>query len=363
MRRQLTSNYSDICSLVGLQNTSANATVAVLDSAYKPSEAFREANNIGRTVDFVNQPDTDDTTGHARGVLSNLAGVSENLVINLYRVVQKSGVILQRHLLKALGKAHFDDEVDIINLSLGFDHSNDGVSCDMPNEPCKVRDAAKQAIDDGITVVAAAGNNDPGDDFENDTSICCPALLDEVICVGGFLPACTYSSPQSTDTPVVGPANNAYPPLSCWLLEKGEDAEGETICSGLGCTIGEDCDSNRVIVEWSGNPPAKNSKPNILAPVAYPIINTKNEPDITFGTSYATPYVSGILSSMIAIMKEAGVEWSPQELKNIIEQTAEPVEEGEGSYICATPAMSELKYQKDLPGSFKPANSVDVDFD
>lgn len=341
-------NYAQICELPVIGNIEANASVAVLDSVYELPAGLSEDIELGHTEDFVGRPNLEDTTGHGKGVNSILYGSSKNVEFNFYRVVRENGVILQRDLLKAIGTAHKVHEVDVIHLSLGFDHSKDGVSCDMPNEPCKVRSAAKQAVDDNITVVAAAGNADPADEAENDNGVCCPALLNEVISVGGMFPACTATFEESHSASTINPNNTTLPPLACWIKEKGTEETGTPICSGLGCSPKDSCDDNRIVTEWEGNVNHEPSEIDILAPVVYPIENRDHEPDITSGTSYAAPFVTGLVAEITALLKENNEQVDPTQIQAAIANTAEPVERGNGRYLQGESALKRITERKGI---------------
>lgn len=348
MYRKVTGNYSEICRSAALSEQDVNTSIAIIDSVYKPSEEIQEKFRINVIEDFVGRPNIDDTTGHGKGVGSILFGGARNAEFSFYRVIRETGKVLQRDLLKAIHTAHNRDEVDLINLSLGFDHSQGDVSCDMPNEPCKVRFAVKQAVKDGSTVVAAAGNSDETDDEMNDGAVCCPALLNEVISVGGMVPICT-ATPKNIDQPVgLGPSKRHLPPFACWVKRKDSEEEGAPICSGLGCSPTETCEDNRVIWEWRGNVDHDPSEIDVLAPAAYPIENTKWEPDITVGTSYAAPFVSAQVSEMIAFLKLNDVEVEPSQIQAALTNTAKPVEEGSGRYLQGNEAMKRIAERKGL---------------
>ena len=329
-------------------NVEKSASVAILDSIYKPTKQFAANADIGFTRDFVNQRDTAETTGHGRTVVSFLAQAGKNIEYNFYRIVLDSGKIPQRSLLKAMGKAHLDHEVDVMNLSFGYDHSHNGISCDMPNEPCKVREAAKMAIEDGITIVAAAGNANDAEEGENDTAVCCPALLDEVITVGGMYVACTAVPKQGTAAPMPQ-TQRPLPPLSCWITRDNE-SEGMPICTGLDCSSvpSDECEDNQMILEWSWNVRHEPSEIDILAPVEYPVIGTDGRPRFTSGTSFGSPIVTGAVAEMIACLKSADKEPVPSQIQAAIANTGKEVDEGDGRYLQAYSALQRIADRKGI---------------
>lgn len=355
-------HYSKLCRLIGVKNMDARYSVAVMDSVLSTTEKFEERYNVVREMDLIGEPDIDDTTGHGKGVFSILYSTATNMDLYIYRVVRESGVILQRDLLKSMYAATYEDQVDVINLSLGFDHSTDGVSCDMPNEPCKVRESASRAIDEGISVVAAAGNADPTDDPEkHDMAVCCPALLDDTICVGGFVPFCTYKPPEEDRPGLIRKDEKTLPPLAAWMVPKDLEYSGLPLCTGLDCTpLGTQCEDNRVIQSWEGNVSDENRELDILAPVAYPIIDVDNEPNITRGTSYAAPYVTSAVGTILALLRENEKEATPQQLCSFVIDSGTPVDKGEGNYLCIEKAVKIADAKIGLSGGF---SAPDIHFD
>lgn len=196
--------------------------VGVIDSVYDPGEEFADANEIGRTVDLLPNEPRDDTTGHGRIVAGIISAFSETVEFHFYRATQatEGGTIWERHLLEGLGRAHLEDEVDVVNLSVGNDHSGDGNEARARGRtPCKLGEATRMAIEDGIVVVGAAGNESQFD------SVCCPALQDEAICVGGFVPECDFR--LEDDDPMSLAGRYSRPPKACWIDQPhGVGADG-----------------------------------------------------------------------------------------------------------------------------------------
>lgn len=319
--------------------------VAILDSLYHvPEKDLAETVSISHTEDFVNCPDRDDTTGHGSIVFRILSQHTINAEYELYRVVDRSGVVLQRDLLRGIGRAHIRRDVDIINLSLGLDHSHEGVSCDMPNEPCKVREAAIQAIDDGITVVAAAGN---ATEPSNDDQVCCPALADEVISVGGVTPACGAAAVDMTPNDPSRPRKFNRPPRAVWITNSEDlEVDGIPICSNLDCGPGHSCDEQRTMIDWPGNVESGAGTIDVLAPVSYPMFTDEGVPGMSSGTSFSAPFVSSIVVNMIALLKDSGHEYSPSQIQNAIVNTAKEVDMGEGRYVNAGEAIKQIGRRK-----------------
>lgn len=349
MRSQVFDSYRNICEIENVANYGENASVAIIDSEYKPRTAFAESRDIGYCSDIINHPDDEATTGHGPTVANILSVFSDNIEFNFYRVVQSSGEIHQRHLLKAMGKAHLNHQVDVINLSLGYDHSHGGIKCDMPNEPCKTREAAKRAIDDGITVVAAAGNDNESDQYKPDEDICCPALLDEVISVSGMFAACTAQPQESTASPTIQQPQPTPPPLSCWV-SKDDEVPGAYICTGLGCSMspGSGCEDHRVVVEWGGNVDCDPADIDVLAPAEFPTRSDSGDPTVAGGTSYAAPIVTAVVAEAVILLKYGGETPNPDQIRSAIRHANEPLEDGDLGYLNGRRTLDEIAERNEI---------------
>jgi len=107
--------------------------------------------------DFVDNDDIpNDTTGHGTqvtGVLiaeGNLTGIAPKSQIFAYRVSDDGESVSSELIVKAIERA-IEDQVDIINISLGINKTNP-----------KIDEVVNRAVKNGIVVVAAAGNDGPG---------------------------------------------------------------------------------------------------------------------------------------------------------------------------------------------------------
>jgi len=352
MRHYVLQNYGDVCQIQNFPEPAPNTSVAVIDSVYNPVDGFADAYEIGYCCDLVDHPDENETTGHGGIISSILGSYADDIEYNFYRVVQPSGKILQRHLLKAMGKAHLEHDVDVMNLSLGYDHSHDGVKCDMPSEPCKVREAAERAIEDGITVVAASGNSNSEDEAKSDQSVCCPALLDEVISVGGMFVACTAQPQGATSTPPIQQPQPTPPPLACWVSKDG-DVPGAYVCTGLGCSMSPDsgCEDHQVVVEWGGNVENKSGDIDILAPTEFPGESDTGEPRMSAGTSYAVPMVTAVVSEAIEMLRYDHREPDPSQIRSVIRESSKDVQECEIGYLNGKGTLDMVAERNDITQS------------
>ncbi|HET6516854.1 MAG TPA: S8 family serine peptidase [Nitrosopumilaceae archaeon] len=114
-----------------------------------------------------------DTNGHGTEVSGIIAadgqlnGIAPKASIFAYKVSENGESVSSDLIIKAVNKA-IEDEVDIINISLGVNKTNS-----------KIDDVVKKATRNGILVVAAAGNDGP--DFE---TIGSPGKSADAITVG-----------------------------------------------------------------------------------------------------------------------------------------------------------------------------------
>lgn len=226
--------------------------------------------------DFVNNDmDPFDDNGHGTHVTGitaaqpfttstgqQISGIAPNASVYAYKVLNEQGQGYTSWFLSAFEYAmdpdqdgNINDRVDIISISAGIPK---GSASDL------ISMAAKQAVDAGITVVAAAGNDGPASN-----TISSPAIVPEVIAVGASI------------------QNEMIAPYS---------SRGISTQSSI--------------------------KPDIIAP-GHQIISTwpNNQFHTLSGTSMATPYVTGI----IACILEQNPSLNPKQIKSLLHAHAEPL--------------------------------------
>lgn len=193
--------------------------------------------------------------------------------------------------------------VDVVNISAGIPHECGG-HCILGRE-------AKLAAEiDNLCIVAAIGNQD--NETVERQGVNCPALLDSVIGVGGYVPFCSADIDRSNQS-------------NQWWLENGEFIG--PLCGQMeDCCLNESCETNREEVPWKGNVSFHNTAPDVLAPVMD--INGKSLSEVTFqtGTSFFAPIISALLTR---ILGELDKKPSPEEIQKAIRLTGNQLDQSD----------------------------------
>jgi subtilisin family serine protease len=211
---------------------------------------------------------------------------------------------------QAIYNAVTNQHVKVINLSLGSpEESSSGSGWDSVEN-----DAVQYAISNGVTVVAAAGNErtpelNPGVDF--------PGAYDGVIAVGATSlndsnDPCDPSDPSgcspNTATEYVSSYSNVGPQLS--VVAPGGDPSSD-----------QDNDPLHWVTGLYTSTPY-GSAPGCPGGAAPPCIA------LYAGTSQATPHVTGTVALMLA--KNPGL--SPAQVKSILQSTADDIQDPNEGY-------------------------------
>ncbi|MBT5017010.1 S8 family serine peptidase [Candidatus Peregrinibacteria bacterium] len=142
--------------------------VAVIDSGIQKNHKQFEDVNVSVNLQanlLYGGEDVADDVGHGTHVAGIIAENAPEAVIKPYKIVDQNGGRLS-HVIKAVNLA-IEDEVEVINMSFGV----------MENSYA-LENIIKRAEEEGIIVVAAAGNFGSDQDFF-------PAVYDGTIAVGG----------------------------------------------------------------------------------------------------------------------------------------------------------------------------------
>ncbi len=249
-------HYMNWLELTGNTNT---VKVAVIDSGInRAHDAFTDRLVLtSSTKNYLNGNQyPDDDNGHGTGVAGIITdSTPSNVKIYPYKVLNNEGKTVDGFdsVQSAIRAAIYDDGVNIINLSIGYD----GIKCsDWP----AYQDLFDEARSAGVLVVAAAGNSS--------REVAFPANCNNVIAVSSIKEDNTFSSSFSNYGPEI---DFAMP--------------------GEGLTF-------PWIMETLDNPPATYDNTNIIA--------------VGDGTSFASP----MLVAAAALIKAENPSYSPDQLVN-----------------------------------------------
>ena len=366
----------------------------------------------GKVVGGYDYVDNDkeplDTNGHGTEVAGIIAangalkGVAPKAKLIAYRVSSTGESVSSDFIVEAIHRA-IEDQVDIINISLGVNKTND-----------ELDNAVRDAVKHGIVVVAAAGNNGPGIG-----TIGSPAKSISALTVGASYNNITSSLVSTFEVgekqyqilPMLGTSALAEPITarvvfggygrvhdldnldlkdSILLVERGSDVKGETVYfsekehnaaqggakavvvynNEPGIFFGElahpNADSNYYptipalsmsrddgialrealqnetiaklnvfyhpdfVTPFSSRGPVSPFyiKPDLVAPGVF--VNstlTGGKYNLTSGTSFAAPHVSGA----VALLLEKNPDLMPSEVASILSTTADPVSDSYGN--------------------------------
>lgn len=283
----------------GIIQTGKGINVAIIDSGIYPHKDL--TGKLGDQVDYTN-PFLSVSQAHGTFVAGIVSRMAPGATLTNYRVLQR-GIRSIDNVCYAVKKA-VDNNVDVINMSLGVDNRYSNYFKDKINE---LEEAIGYAQSKGILVIAAAGNN--GD--EGNCSVGYPAGFKNVLSVG--------ASWGTTDNIAVasfsskGPRNN-YLSKSPFdnLRDLFQPKEGDF-----------------------------EIKPDLIAP-GYKIISLRPSKYLGYfsdafnympasGTSAAAPFVAGAA----ALLKEANPYLSNDELTVVLCNYASPLHTPTGNSVSA----------------------------
>lgn len=252
--------YSDLIEFNGIQSDGDGIRVCIVDSGIMMEHDDLNSVNLVEWKDFVNnQASPYDDHGHGTSMAGILVadgwmkGIAPKVDLFVAKALSEDGSGVDSVVAEAIDWCVSKD-VHIISLSLGgapdiipFDIGSDRGSDEATND----------AIDQGIFVVAAAGN-DGGDNDDGDVSNPCGERL--VICVGGVTQSGDHWIGSST-----GDNNGRLLPLP--LLAPRSDPH---------------------------------KKPELVAPAQQvAVVNYEGTWSMVDGTSAATVYVTGALALLL----------------------------------------------------------------
>lgn len=291
--------------------------VGIVDSACELPPDMTESYRVRQGPDhsFV-ETDESMTTDHCGSVFDWLSTFCPKATFSLYQAVDEDGTLPLDSFSDAITRA-IEDGVDILNISVG----------DPWRGPVHVNPAVREverAVDQEITVVAAAGNYNPRAQGDR-PPVHCPAAFDPVIAVGGMEVLCPVAPGSEPDGEPAGPYYCIPPEDGADLLLQDTD---RSFCSQNGCVGGESCISNSTAVEWEFNPQPTGGKPDILAPMHRPTGSTDGPHFLKSGTSFATPTVAASIGCIYSELLEMERELPrPRTVRGAVVEGGFPVDD------------------------------------
>ena len=286
--------YSDLIEFDGIQLDGDGIRVCIVDSGIMPQHTDLESVNLVEWKDFVdNRASPYDDHGHGTSMAGILVadgwmkGIAPKVDLFVAKALAEDGSGIDSVVAEAIDWCASND-VHIISLSLGG--APDIIPFDIGSERGS-DEATNDAIDQGIFVVAAAGN-DGGDNDDGDVSNPCGERL--VICVGGVTQNGDHWTGSST-----GDNNGRLLPLP--LLAPRSDP---------------------------------NKKPELVAPAhQVAVVNYEGTWSMVDGTSAATVYVTGALALLLEEnpqLTDSTSSANTVQVKEWIQQSVTPKEGQDG---------------------------------
>lgn len=282
--------YSDLVAFNGVKSDGDGIRVCIVDSGIMMEHVDLESVNLVKWKDFVNnRASTYDDHGHGTSMAGILVadgwmkGIAPSVELFVAKALAEDGSGADSIVAEAIDWCVAND-VHIISLSLGG--APDILPFDIGTERGS-DEATNDAIEQGILVVAAAGN-DGGNGDDGDVSNPCGERL--VICVGGVTQNGDHWTGSST-----GDNNGRLLPLP--LLAPRSDPH---------------------------------KKPELVAPAQkVAVVNYEGTWSMVDGTSAATVYVTGALALLLQEnpqLADATSSANTIQIKEWIQQTSAPRE-------------------------------------
>lgn len=256
-----------------MDNAGSNVHIGIIDSLRSPPPGYSLNIDIQNTESVIDS-DRNETTTHGRGVFTASAALASEATYSLYQAATEDADIKPFDYANAIALAQ-EQDVDILNVSYGeFMPDCEG--------DCPFCYATERALEEDITVVAAAGNHE-----RNKPSIFCPSLKEDTISVSGMIAQCTKEAKGIPD--------GAYRLPN---LETPYEAEDRVYCGQKGCENGVNgiCTHHLTERPWDGNPNSVGEKPDVLAPAHLILPDSNGGLKTETGTSYAAPLVTASLA-------------------------------------------------------------------
>ena len=179
------SQFKELSGFDNVTTSGAGVDVCIVDTGIDLQHPDLAHVELSGWMDFINdRSDPYDDQGHGTamaGILvakNLLRGIAPNVNLHIAKAIEKTGSGTDTDIAAAVDWCA-DNGVDIISLSLGGGQGIDFIFI----ETDELEGAVNRAIDQGIFVVAAAGNDGGSDD---DGDVASPGSENDVICVGAI---------------------------------------------------------------------------------------------------------------------------------------------------------------------------------
>ncbi|MEE2812553.1 MAG: S8 family serine peptidase [Candidatus Thermoplasmatota archaeon] len=223
----LKERHNDFREITGFDNVTTNGNgvaVCIVDTGIDLSHPDLNHLALSGWRDFINQRDTPyDDEGHGTamsGILvanNHIPGIARGIHLYVAKAISQTGTGTDEGIANAVDWCR-EQSVDIISLSLGGAQGIDFVLIQTD----QLESAVDRALDDGIFVVAAAGNDGGNDD---DGDVASPGSVDDVICVGAIdVDGDIWSNSSIGD--------NGFNPPENWFPRSDPDMKPELVAPG-----------------------------------------------------------------------------------------------------------------------------------
>lgn len=301
--------------------------IAIFDSVHTPPSGTERA-KVGERHRFVDT-EKDFTTRHGCRVFDMAWEFSPKSTFSFYQVLSEEGSLTITALADAIDEA-ISDDVDIVNISAGGEWSG-------PVEVSPYAREVSRLIDEGITVVAAAGNYDHDGDRPQ---VFAPAAVDGVIAVGGYVTECPISLTEARTQPER--QSGPYYELSN-AATANPASPNKLYCGQRGCADDRSCIQDQRTVAWPGNPRERGKKPDVLAPIHCPL-TTGGEYNIAYGSSFAAPIVTGVIAEAFGeITVEGKSAPTPRQTREAVRRSAVPLDLGVNRKLNAFEVRTQIR--------------------